>query len=150
MNPERPAEDAELLLADDDPDDRFLILRALRRSRPEIKVATVRDGVELLAHLRTLGRCGRASPRVVLLDLNMPRLDGREVLRELALDPLLRDLPVVVLSTSTEAEERRRALALGAAAFISKPAEFSRLVEALREMADRWLANREPRLGAAV
>lgn len=150
MNPELPAEDAELLLADDDPDDRFLILRALRRSRPEIKVATVRDGVELLAYLRALGRFGRVLPRVVLLDLNMPRLDGREVLREIAADPLLRTLPVVVLSTSTEIEEQQRALALGAAAFVSKPAEFSRLAEALREIADRWLAHPGPRLGAAV
>lgn len=150
MNPELPAEDAELLLADDDPDDRFLILRALRRSRPEIKVATVRDGVELLAYLRALGQFGRVLPRVLLLDLNMPRLDGREVLSELAADPQLRGLPVVVLSTSTEAEEHRRALVLGATAFISKPAEFSRLTEVLREVTDRWLGNQEPRLGAAV
>lgn len=150
MNPEPLSDDAELLLADDDPDDRFLILRALRRIRPAVRVATARDGVELLAQLHALAASGRALPRVVLLDLNMPRLDGREVLRELAADPQLRALPVVVLSTSTEAEELRRVLALGAAAFVSKPAEFTRLTDALREVVERWVVPPEPRLGAAA
>lgn len=150
MTPELPAEDVELLLADGNPDDRAQVLRALRRSHPQTQVATVQDGVELLAYLRALTHFGRRPPRVVLLDLNLPLLDSREVLRELAADPLLRGVPVVILSASAEAEAPRRALASGATSFISKAAEFPQLSESLRKMADRWLANREPPLGAAV
>ena len=129
--------DAELVLAEDDPDDRFLIVHALRRLRPQLQVATVADGIELIAHLQQRG--DGALPRLVLLDLNMPRMDGREVLARLRDDQVFRSIPVVVLSTSVEPEDRSRTHALQAAAFLSKPEEFGAMLAALRELLDQRL-----------
>ncbi len=130
---------AELLVGEDDPDDRFLIVHALKRIRPQLSVATVCDGIELIEHL--LQRPSGALPRLVLLDLNMPRMDGREVLTRLHSDPALRDIPVVVLTTSVEPEDRARAQSLNATSFISKPDEFSRMVEVLRVLLDEQLGS---------
>ena len=123
---------AQVLIADDDPDDRFLILRALSRCDADLSASAVRDGVELIAHLH--GRQARSLPlpRLVLLDLNMPRMDGREVLRQVRSNSSLKDLRVVVLTTSVQHEEGARALALGASACFSKPESFAALVDLLR------------------
>lgn len=129
---------AELLLADDDPDDRFLILRALRRCQAGLSIATFRDGIELMTHLQERMSLGHRLPRLVLLDLNMPRMDGREVLRAVGADALLRKIPIAVLSTSTQRDEHDRSLALGAAAFVSKPSEFARLTDELRALINTW------------
>lgn len=128
---------ADLVLAEDDPDDRFLILHALRRLRPELTVATVTDGLELLAHLRA--RAPDQPPKLVLLDLNMPRMDGREVLKALAEDAALKHVPVIVMTTSVEPEDRERARNLGATAYLSKPDGFGSTVSVLREMLDARL-----------
>lgn len=121
-----------VLLAEDDPDDRFLIVRALQRVRPQLRVTAVADGVELLAHLR--GCVLDQLPQLLLLDLNMPRMDGREVLAHLRADPRLSRIPVVVLSTSVEPEDRARVRAAHAADFLSKPDEFSAMVSLLRSL----------------
>ena len=145
MNPEFNPLQAELVLAEDDPDDRFLIVRALQRLRPQLPVTEVSDGIELLAHLRA--RATDALPRLVLLDLNMPRMDGREVLALLHADTRLCAIPVVVLSTSVEREDFDRARALGAADFISKPDDFSKTVEVLGALLARRLSPETGRVG---
>jgi len=128
----------DLLIADDDPDDRFMILRALRRCRETLAVHAVRDGVEVMEQLQALRAAGQPLPRLLLLDLNMPRMDGREVLAALKADAGLRSLPVVVLTTSVEAEDLKRAYADGATSFISKPDGFAQLVTTMRTLVDHW------------
>lgn len=138
MASELPTVAAQLVLAEDDPDDRFLITRALRRCRADLEPHAVRDGVELLDYLRGQIVSGRL-PRLVLLDLNMPRMDGREALREIKADPRLCALPVVVLTTSVEPEDLLQVQGLGAASFVSKPEGLSQLAGALGPLLDRWL-----------
>lgn len=129
----------ELLIADDDPDDRFMILRALGRCRETLAVHAVRDGIEVMEQLQALRAAGLPLPRLLLLDLNMPRMDGREVLAALKADAGLRALPVVVLSTSVEAEDLQHAYADGATSFISKPDGFAQLVTTMRTLVEHWL-----------
>lgn len=136
-------EAATLLLADDDEDDRFLILEGLRESRVLNDVRIVTDGVEVLAYLRREGRWADPAdsprPALVLLDLNMPRMDGRQVLGELKADPALRRIPVVVLTTSRADEDVLRAYDLGANGYVAKPVRFADLVEVLRGLGHFWL-----------
>lgn len=136
-------EAATLLLADDDEDDRFLILEGLRESRVLNDVRIVTDGVEVLAYLRREGRWADPAesprPALVLLDLNMPRMDGRQVLGELKADPALRRIPVVVLTTSRADEDVLRAYDLGANGYVAKPVRFGDLVEVLRGLGHFWL-----------
>jgi CheY-like chemotaxis protein len=133
---------ADLLLAEDDPDDRFMMLRALKRVRPLLQVVAVQDGIELMAYLH--GCAADALPQLVLLDLNMPRMDGREVLSAMRAEAALCRIPVVVLTTSVEPEDRDQAMALKAAAFASKPDEYAQLVRMLEELLARQLDRREP------
>jgi len=134
--------DAIILLADDDDDDVFLIQKALVETRPDKEFMRVKDGEELLAYLRQQ----YAEPRkgqmpmagLLLLDLNMPRMDGCEALREIKSDPMLRSLPVVVLTTSAADEAVARAYDLGANSFLQKPADFGHLVDALRAVCHYW------------
>lgn len=126
-----------VVLADDDPDDRFMITRALHRVRPALGIAAVRDGIELIEHLRS--RIHHELPQLVLLDLNMPRMDGREVLRTLRADAALQQVPVVVLTTSVESMDATRAVALGAVQVLSKPDGFSALVDVMRRLLDQYV-----------
>ena len=131
------------LLADDDPDDRDLALDALNESGLHHELQTVCDGEELLEYLRREKRYAPPAvapqPAVVLLDMNMPRMDGREVLTIMKADPNLRRIPVVVLSTSRAAEEVIRSYDLGANAYIGKPVTFEELVDVLRTLGQHWL-----------
>ena len=126
--------EADLLLVEDDPDDCFMITRALRRIDPQLRIVTLRDGVELTEYLQA--RHAVPPPRLVILDLNMPRMDGREVLAwaQHHEHEAIRGIAFVVLSTSVEAQDRLRSQSLNAAGFISKPDQFGELVEALREV----------------
>lgn len=126
-----------VVLADDDPDDRFMITRALHRVRPALGIAAVRDGIELIEHLRS--RIHHELPQLVLLDLNMPRMDGREVLRALRADAALQQVPVVVLTTSVESMDATRAVALGAVQVLSKPDGFGALVDVMRRLLDQYV-----------
>lgn len=128
----------DLMLADDDADDRFLITRALGRCRADLQVQIACDGIEVMEQLRERCRGGQCLPRLILLDLNMPRMDGREVLRALKADVALRDIPVVVLTTSVETDDLRRAYKLGAASFISKPEEFGQMMHTMRTLIEYW------------
>jgi CheY-like chemotaxis protein len=131
-----------ILMADDDADDRELTRDALEESRLANELHFVADGVELLDYLHHRGvySLPDSAPRpgVILLDLNMPRKDGREALREIKADPGLRMIPVVVLTTSKAEEDIVRSYDLGANSFISKPVTFAGLVEVVRGLGKYW------------
>jgi CheY-like chemotaxis protein len=131
-----------ILLADDDPDDCLLARDALNESRLINDLRTVGDGEQLLAYLRREGPYSdpltSPAPGLILLDLNMPRKDGREALREIKADPALRSIPVVVLTTSKAEEDIYRTYDLGVSSFISKPVSFEGLVEVMRALGRYW------------
>src|SRR5439155_14706548 len=131
-----------LLLADDDPDDRLLAKEALEKSLLANDLRFVEDGEELLDYLRRRGKYAdpKKSPRpgLILLDLNMPRKDGREALREINNDPKLRDIPTVVLTTSKTEEDVARTYHLGVNSYITKPVKFAALVEIMRALGKYW------------
>jgi CheY-like chemotaxis protein len=131
-----------ILLAEDDADDRLLVKEALAEGRVLNDLRSVEDGEELLDYLRRRGRYAdpEESPRpgLVLLDLNMPRKDGREALREIKDDPDLRRIPVVVMTTSKAEEDVLRSYDLGANSYITKPVTFERLVELMKVMGRYW------------
>ncbi len=132
-----------ILMADDDEDDRLLTLDALNEGRVLNNLHCVEDGVELLAYLRREGKFSdpASSPRpsLILLDLNMPRMDGREALQVIKADPDLRGIPVVILTTSKEEEDMLRGYDLGAASYITKPVNFEGLVELMKSLGRYWI-----------
>ena len=132
-----------ILMADDDEDDRLLTLDALKESRVLNNLYCVEDGVELLEYLRREGKFAdpKDSPRpsLILLDLNMPRMDGREALQEIKTDPALRGIPVVILTTSKEEEDMLRGYDLGCASYITKPVNFEGLVDLMRTLGRYWI-----------
>ncbi len=132
-----------LLVADDDAEDRMMIREALEENRLHNNLVFVEDGEELMDYLHRKGKFfknGESSPRpgLILLDLNMPKKDGREALREIKSDPELRDIPVVVLTTSKAEEDIFRSYNLGVNSFISKPVTFESLVAITREIGRYW------------
>jgi CheY-like chemotaxis protein len=131
-----------ILIADDDDDDRILARDALAESRLANDLRFVCDGEELLEYLRRTGPYTdpQLSPRpgLILLDLNMPRMDGREALREIKADPDLRSIPVVVLTTSKAEEDIYKTYDLGVNSFISKPVTFEGLVEIMHGLRRYW------------
>lgn len=137
-----PAEPVRILLADDDDDDYFLTRQALQQNRLLNQLYRVKDGEELMDFLQHRGRFAdqRSSPQpsLILLDLNMPRKDGREALREIKSDPLLRRYPVVVLTTSHAEEDVVRSYELGVNSFITKPVTFQGLLEAIKILGRYW------------
>jgi CheY-like chemotaxis protein len=131
-----------ILLADDDEEDRMLAREALVENRLANDLREVKDGVELMQYLRQQGEYalpGRAPrPGLILLDLNMPRMDGREALKEIKSDPKLRQIPVVVLTTSQAEEDIFSTYDHGVNAFISKPVSFEGLVEVMKGLSHYW------------
>jgi CheY-like chemotaxis protein len=131
------------LLADDDEEDRMLAADALEESRVVNDLRFVADGDELLDYLYRRGRFSdpesAPSPGLILLDLNMPRKDGREALREIKADPDLRRIPIVVLTTSKAEEDIYRTYDLGANSFITKPVSFDGLVSVMRDIGRYWI-----------
>lgn len=132
-----------ILLADDDEEDRMLASQALEESRVINDLRFVEDGDELLDYLHRRGRYKdpESSPRpgLILLDLNMPRRDGREALREIKADAELRRIPVIVLTTSKAEEDIYRTYDLGANSFITKPVQFEALVQIMKEIGRYWI-----------
>lgn len=132
-----------ILMADDDEDDRLLAKEALHESRVLNQVNFVEDGVELLAYLKGDGAFSDRSeypmPGLILLDLNMPKKDGREALREIKADPALRRIPVVILTTSKAEEDMLKGYDMGAASYITKPVTFEALVELMRTLGKYWV-----------
>jgi len=131
------------LMADDDPDDRLLIKEAFQESLISNSIYFVEDGVELLDYLRWQDKFANPkdapTPDLILLDLNMPRKDGREALAEIKSDPRLRYIPVVVLTTSKAEEDIMRSYDIGAASYITKPVTFDGLVDAIRGLGQYWV-----------
>ena len=133
-----------ILCAEDDPDDRLLIAEAFAESGLLQALHFVEDGEELLEYLRgespRSGQPPSPRPSLILLDLNMPRKDGREALRELKSDPALRPIPVVVLTTSMAEEDIRLSYDLYANSFVVKPARFDSLVQLFRSLGQYWFS----------
>jgi two-component system response regulator len=132
-----------ILMADDDADDRQLTKEAFEESRLANDLRFVEDGEELLDYLKRRGKYGdpASSPRpgLILLDLNMPRKDGREALAEIKGDPDLRRIRVVVMTTSKAEEDVVRTYDLSASSYISKPVTFDGLVDVIRTLGKYWL-----------
>lgn len=131
-----------ILMAEDDPDDRMLTRQALEESRLINDLYFVEDGEELMAFLRHEGKYSLpdSSPRpgIILLDLNMPRKDGREALSEIKSDSNLRPIPVVILTTSTSERDVVQSYELGASSYIAKPVTFESLVEVVSALGRYW------------
>jgi CheY-like chemotaxis protein len=142
--PKEQGKPITILIAEDDEEDRQLIKEALATSRLVNDVRFVEDGEELLDYLYRRGKYGEPEsaprPGLILLDLNMPKKDGREVLQELKADPALRALPVVVLTTSDAEEDIQHCYELGASSYITKPVRFAGLLKAMQALTQYWLA----------
>ncbi len=139
---EDTAKPITILMADDDEDDRLMTKEALEESKVANDIRFVTDGEELLDYLYRRGKYSdpEKSPRpgLILLDLNMPRKDGREALREIKADPDLRQIPVVILTTSKDEEDIIRSYDLGVNSFITKPVSFEGLVYVINTLAQYW------------
>jgi CheY-like chemotaxis protein len=135
-------ESITLLVADDDPEDCMLIRDALREGRLVNDVHFVNDGEELLDYLHHRGKYQDAStapvPGLILLDLNMPRKDGREALKEIKESPKLRQIPVIVFTTSKAEEDIYKSYQLGVSSFITKPVTFTSLIEVMQTLGKYW------------
>ncbi len=131
-----------ILVADDDSDDRMLAHEALAENKLDHDLHFVKDGEELLDYLYRRGdyTSGDKSPRpgLILLDLNMPRKDGRTALKEIKADPNLRTIPVVILTTSKSGDDIYRTYDLGANSYIVKPASFDELVNVMNALGKYW------------
>ncbi|HEX4600633.1 MAG TPA: response regulator [Gemmatimonadales bacterium] len=149
-SPRRPGSSDEgvILLVEDNADDIALTLRALKQSNVANDVVVARDGAEALEYLfgtgRYAGRDPHAVPRLVLLDLQLPQVNGLEVLKRLRADPRTRLLPVVILTSSAEDEDRVNGYQLGANSYVRKPVDFARFVEATQQLRMYWLVFNEP------
>lgn len=132
-----------VLIAEDDPDDRLMAADAFEECHFEQTLAFVEDGQDLMDYLLRRGRYAESGryplPRLILLDLNMPRMDGREALREIKSSDTLKHIPVVVLSTSRAIEDVVRSYQEGVNSYIAKPSSYSALVEVMRSLGQYWL-----------
>jgi two-component system, response regulator len=136
-----------VLLIEDNPSDEALTLRALRKNNIGNDVVVVRDGAEALDYL--LGRRSdpadaRAMPQLILLDLNLPKIDGLEVLRRIRADERTKLLPVVILTSSGEEQDIVRGYGLGANAYVRKPVDFIQFADAVLQLGLFWLIVNEP------
>ncbi len=131
-----------ILLADDDADDRYLLQSAFEDCQLENPLHFVNDGVELMDYLLHEGKyrdTPHANPGLILLDLNMPRKDGREALREIKANPALKSIPVIILTTSKSDEEISSVYTAGANCFITKPVSFEDLMGMVSSLGKFWL-----------
>lgn len=143
MTSSKGARPITILMADDDADDRQMTKEAFEESRLVNDLRFVEDGVELMDYLQRRGKYSdpATSPRpgLILLDLNMPKKDGREALREIKADPRLRNIRVVVMTTSKAEEDIERIYNLSAASYITKPITFAGLAEVVKTLGKYWL-----------
>lgn len=131
----------EILLVEDNPGDVRLTIEALKEGRVRNRLSVARDGVEAIAFLRRQGPHAQAPrPDLILLDLNLPRRDGREVLADIKDDAVLRRIPVVVLTTSKAEEDILRTYDLHANCYITKPVDLEQFIAVVRSIDDFWLS----------
>jgi CheY-like chemotaxis protein len=131
----------EVLLVEDDPGDVLMTREAFEDNKVANTLHVVNDGAEALAFLRKEGEhAGAPTPDLVLLDLNLPRMDGREVLAAVKADDELRQIPIVVLTTSEAEEDVLRSYALHANAYVTKPVDFDRFIEVVRKIDDFFVS----------
>ncbi|MBI2518509.1 MAG: response regulator [Opitutae bacterium] len=137
-----------ILLVEDNPDDVKLALHAFKKCNIANQVVVVGDGVEALDYLfgtgAHAGRDTSVQPSLVLLDLKLPKLDGKEVLRRMRADPRTKLQPVVILTSSKEEQDVTRCYDLGANSYIRKPIDFDQFIEAVRQLGLYWLLLNEP------
>lgn len=137
-----------ILLVEDNADDEALILRVLRKHNIANEIVVARDGVAALDYLLGTGpyagRDIRQQPQVVLLDLKLPKIDGLEVLRRLRAELPTAQVPVVILTSSSEEEDRLKSYALKANSYVRKPVDFNQFTEAVRQLGIYWLLLNEP------
>jgi len=140
--------DKTILLVEDNADDEKLTLRALKKNNISNEVIVARNGVEALDYLFGTGAYAGSNssvmPQVVLLDLKLPKLDGLEVLRRVRADNRTKLLPIVILTSSNEEMDRVNGYGLGANSYVRKPVDFSRFMEATRQLGLYWLVLNEP------
>ena len=133
---------AVILMADDDEDDILLVRDAFERSRLINELYTVLDGVELMDYLNHRGKYAKPAsaprPDIILLDLNMPRKDGRQALKEIKEDPQLKDIPVIVLTSSKGQTDILKSYLLGANSFVTKPVTFESMCEIIKKLGEYW------------
>jgi two-component system response regulator len=142
-----------ILLVEDNPNDEELALRAFRKSKIANRIVVMRDGAAALDYLFArgihAGRDASETPQVVLLDLNLPKLSGLDVLKELRADPRTKLLPVVILTSSKEDRDLAKGYELGANSYIVKPVDFTQFAEAVRQIGLYWMVlNQRPPLRA--
>lgn len=141
--------DHTILLIEDNPDDAELTRIAFAEAAIDSQLVVVGDGAEALDYLFAQGKYASRDaadlPSIVLLDLNLPKLDGREVLQALRANPATRGLPVVVLTTSTEPFDVEASYALGVNSYIRKPVDFKKFVEVVKQIGLYWLVLNHPR-----
>jgi CheY-like chemotaxis protein len=141
MTPKPAGQPIEVLLVEDDPGDVLLIREAFDFNKVHNNLNVVSDGEQALDYLRGTGDyTGRIRPDLVLLDLNLPRKDGREVLAEVKSDPDLRTIPIVVLTTSEAEEDVLKSYQLHANAYVTKPVDFERFVSIVRQIDDFFVS----------
>ena len=135
-----PSKPVEILLIEDNPGDARLAREALRDAKVRNNLNWVTDGVEGLAYLRQEGKYSQSvRPDLILLDLNLPRKDGREVLSEIKVDEKLRRIPVVILTTSQAEEDVLRAYHLNANCYITKPVDLEQFMKVVKTIEEFWL-----------
>jgi chemotaxis family two-component system response regulator Rcp1 len=136
---QNPGRQIEILMVEDSPTDRLIAMEALEHAKLLNNLHCVEDGIEAMEFLRQTGRFANAPrPDLILLDLNMPRKDGREVLAEIKGDPLLKFIPVVVLTTSRDESDVLKAYGLHANCFVSKPVDFNAFTAVVRSIEHFW------------
>ena len=139
--------DTVILLVEDNPDDEALTVRALNKNKILNEVVVARDGVQALDYLfgegAHAGRDTKEMPQVVLLDLNLPKLDGLGVLRRLRADDRTKLLPVVILTSSNEEQDRINGYGMGANSYVRKPVDFDQFVTAAAQLGLYWLVLNE-------
>ena len=139
MTPRRLMRPAEILLVEDNPADVRLTREALLEGKVRNNLSVAADGVEALAFLRREGSyAGAVVPDLILLDLNLPRKDGREVLEEIKADPSLRHIPVVVLTSSQAEQDILRAYDLHANCYVTKPVDLDQFIHVVQSIEDFW------------
>lgn len=141
----------EILLVEDNPEDLTLTLRALKKAALSNRIHVCRDGEEALDFIFCQGqfaeRQSTSAPRLILLDLKLPKIDGLEVIQKLKADPLTKHIPIVALTSSKQQTDIVRSYSLGVNSYIVKPVDFERFVDAVRDLGMYWLLlNEAPKL----